>query len=292
MSKWTYAADFAKGLLAGDLWREDSLAWLAGNLASGGASVIPVVGWIAGAVADVRDAIGSAIHADWVGSGLSALGVVPYAGDAVAIPGKTARFVQRNLDKSDEVLRFVAELDDVPTAVKVETSKLILKDRWDVLRDEGFSDATILALKSGRGSIDQVLETVGRATRTVRGSGFKATGSAGVQALEAAFGASTKGVDKQVWFSSKTFLGRGRRGRLRQRHRPRVQGRFRAVLDVDPEPDQEGRPPRGERSDPRRPLALLRQLGIGLARSRSPGDRCAGAERHPVHGAHPVIIRG
>ncbi|MGV8973603.1 MAG: VWA domain-containing protein [Rhodoglobus sp.] len=210
VSAWTYAGDFAKGFLAGDLWREDSLAWLAGNLGSGGLSFIPVYGWIAGGIADLRDVIGSAIHADWVGSGLSALGIIPYAGDAVAIPGKAVRFVARNLDKSDEVLTFVARLDDVPTSVKVGAAQQILKNQWDVLKEAGFTDDALIAIMKGRGNLDQVAKTLGRATAVVAGTGFKATGKAGEAALEATYGATIKGRDRQVWFSTKDFLGRGR----------------------------------------------------------------------------------
>jgi hypothetical protein len=52
------------------------MAWLAGNLCSGALSFIPVVGWIVGGLADIRDTIAAIIHSDWVGAGLSILGVV------------------------------------------------------------------------------------------------------------------------------------------------------------------------------------------------------------------------
>jgi hypothetical protein len=210
VSKWTYARDFAQGFVFGDLWRKDTLAWLAGQLASDATSFVPVYGWISGAVVAVRDTIGSAIRADWVGSGLSALGAVPYAGDAVAIPGKAAKFVLRNADKTDEVLAFVAKLDDVPTSVKVATSQQVLGDVWTVLRREQFSAADLLRLEGGRGSLDQIAQTVGRARTTVHGAGFLKSGPDGEQVLEAIYGATTKGVDKQVWASTKLFRGKGR----------------------------------------------------------------------------------
>lgn len=211
VSSWSYASDFAKGAIAGDLWREDSLAWLAGNLASGGSSFIPVVGWIVGGIADLRDAIGSAIHADWVGSGLSVVGVLPYAGDAVAIPGKAARFILRNEDKADEVLSFVTKLDDVPTSIKTEALELGLKKYDDLVR-LGFSDADLLTLAKGRTNLDDLAEAMARGGHRAvdAGAGFKATGKAGEAALEATHQATTKGLDKQVWRSTKGFIGRGR----------------------------------------------------------------------------------
>ncbi|GGC05855.1 VWA domain-containing protein [Cellulomonas carbonis] len=210
VSAWTYAGHFAQGFIAGDLWRADSLAWLAGNLLSGGLSFIPVYGWIAGGVADLRDVIGSAIHADWVGAGMSLAGVVPYAGDAFAIPGKAVRFVLRNTDKADEALTLVAKMDEVPDSIKVDAARQILKDQWDVLIDEGFDQASLIRIMAGRGNLDQVAQAVGRAANVTVGAGFKATGKAGEAALEATYGATTKGVDKQVWFSTKGILGRGR----------------------------------------------------------------------------------
>ena len=53
------------------------MAWMPGNLCSGGLSFIPVVGWILGGLADIRDTIAGLIHGDWVGAGLSILGLRP-----------------------------------------------------------------------------------------------------------------------------------------------------------------------------------------------------------------------
>ncbi|MEU4244782.1 hypothetical protein [Actinoplanes sp. NPDC026619] len=85
------------------------MAWLAGNLCSGGLSAIPVVGWILGGLADLRDTIAGLIHGDWVSAGLSILGVVPYVGEAVAIPGKAARFVVKYVHRLQETLKFVTK---------------------------------------------------------------------------------------------------------------------------------------------------------------------------------------
>lgn len=211
ISTWSYSVDFAKGLILGDLNREDSLAWLAGNLASGAASFIPVYGWIVGGIADLRDAIGSAIRADWVGSGLSALGVVPYAGDAVAIPGKAAKFVVRNPELADESLSFIAKLEDVPNDIKVKAAKEILGGSWDDLIKAGFSEATLTTLQKGRTNLDELADSLSRA-KHVKGASarFFAKGKDGEAWLEGAYSATVKGTDKQVWRSTKNFLGRGR----------------------------------------------------------------------------------
>ena len=83
------------------------MAWLSGYLCSGGLSFIPVVGWILGGLADLRDTIAGFIHSDWVGAVLSILGLVPYAGDAIAIPGKAAKFVAKYVHRLADTARLV-----------------------------------------------------------------------------------------------------------------------------------------------------------------------------------------
>jgi hypothetical protein len=136
VSKFTYVTDFLLGMFAGDFSPRDSMAWLAGNLCSGGLSAIPVVGWILGGLADLRDTIAGLIHGDFVSAGLSILGVVPYVGDAVAIPGKAARFVVRYAHRLMDTLRFVTRYDKVPDFVKDVALELILGATYSALQGE------------------------------------------------------------------------------------------------------------------------------------------------------------
>lgn len=197
VGKWTYAGDYAKGALAGDLWREDSLAWLAGNLTSGAASSVPVVGSAVGAVADLRDAVGSAIHADWVGSGFSAVGAVP-GGDVVAIPGKAAKFVARNPKLIAATAKVIVSATKVPDTIKVRTSKEIWKD-WDGLVSAGTSDKALLTLQKGRTNLDGLALSLKRPGH-VEGvpATFFATGTNGESFLESLYGANAMGTNKQV----------------------------------------------------------------------------------------------
>lgn len=149
VSKWTYVSDFLLGLFAGDFAPKDSMAWLSGYLCSGGLSLIPVVGWVLGGLADIRDTVAAVINQDWVGAGLSILGLVPYVGDAVAIPGKAAKFVLRYLHRLDPVVRFVAKYDKIGDTVKTATIKLILLGNYGKLTDAGLSDAVIIRLAKG-----------------------------------------------------------------------------------------------------------------------------------------------
>jgi hypothetical protein len=197
VTKWTYATDFAKGAVLGDFNREDSLAWLAGNLSSGGSSTIPVVGWLVGGVADVRDTVGSAIRADWVGTSFSAAGIVPYAGDAIAIPGKAAKFVARNPDLAAAVATAIVATSKIPEAVKVQTAKQVWND-WDDLKAIGASDKALLQLQMGRTNLDDVAAAVSRSTPVSGPSTRFLEWREGESYLADLYQANVSGVTKQV----------------------------------------------------------------------------------------------
>ncbi|MEU1689316.1 hypothetical protein [Micromonospora sp. NPDC005707] len=146
VSKWTYVTDFVLGLIAGDFAPRDSMAWLSGYLCSGGLSLIPVVGWVLGGLADLRDTVAAVINQDWVGAGLSIMGLVPYVGDAVAIPGKAAKFVARYLHRLDKVIHFVAKYDKISDSVKTLTIRAIMLGNYGRFTDAGFADDVILRL--------------------------------------------------------------------------------------------------------------------------------------------------
>ena len=209
VSKWTYAVDFAKGFVAGDLWREDSLAWLAGNLLSDATSFVPVVGWIAGAVVAVRDTIGSAIHADWVGAGLSLVGAVPYVGDAASMPGKVGKFLVRNRGKADDALAFLAKLPNIPKTVKLKASEVAFRTDYSTLKNAGASDDMLIGVHAGRGNLPRVAAAVRGANKTTKGSGFMKDGPAGERLLESTYNASKANKTAQIYYRTPR-LGRGR----------------------------------------------------------------------------------
>ncbi|WP_250031380.1 hypothetical protein [Paractinoplanes maris] len=146
VGKWTYVTDFVLGLIAGDFQPRDSMAWLAGYLCSGGLSLIPVVGWVLGGLADLRDTIAALIKSDWVGAGLSIMGLVPYVGDAVAIPGKAAKFVLKYVHRLDKVITFVAKYDKIADSVKTLTIRAVMLGDYGKLTAAGMSDAVILRM--------------------------------------------------------------------------------------------------------------------------------------------------
>lgn len=196
VGKMDYATDFAIGAVAGDAWQKDSLAWLAGNLTSTGSSSIPVIGWIVGPLADARDAIASVIRMDWVGAGFSAVSVVPYAGDAIAIPGKAAKFVARNPELAAAVAAAIVAISKVPDKIKVEAAKKIFKS-WDELRGAGASEKALLQLSKGRLDLDALADATKRPTHVPGPSApFFTDGYAGEAWLENLYGADSEGGEQ------------------------------------------------------------------------------------------------
>lgn len=196
----TYAWDFAQGAVLGELAPGDSLAWLAGNLSSGSASFIPGIGWVVGGAADLRDAIGSAIHADWVGAGFSVVGLIPAAGDAAAVPAKVGKFVLRHPELAAAVGGAVVALKWVPDEIKVDSLSRITPN-WEYLRTAGFSNSTLLRLQEGRTSLNGLAVAM-NAPGHIKAKGgkapFLATGWAGEEYLSRILKASNADEQTQI----------------------------------------------------------------------------------------------
>src|SRR6266536_1404723 len=210
ISKWTYVSDFLLGLFAGDFAPRDSMAWLSGYLCSGGLSFIPVVGWILGGLADLRDTIAAVIHVDWVGAGLSIIGLVPYVGDAVAIPGKAAKFALKYLHRLDRVIRLVAKYNKIPDSVKTLAIRAILLGNYGKLTDAGLTEAMIIRLAGGaRTSLPKLADAL---TDVLHRSGIAApwltSGAAGEDWLTRAFRAEGKFGARPPDTLTETPLGR------------------------------------------------------------------------------------
>lgn len=203
--KLAYATDFAKGVLLGDLNREDSLAWLVGNLSAGATTFIPVIGSLVGGLADIRDAVGSAIRGDWVGSGFSAVGALP-GGDVVAIPGKAGKFVARNPELAATAAAVIVTLSKVPEKIKVNAAKRVWRN-WDELKAAGVSDTALLQLQKGRTNLDDLAAAIKRNTPVAApGAKFFANGPEGEKFLEHLYGVNVVGATKQISASTKGCL--------------------------------------------------------------------------------------
>lgn len=105
-----YVEEFICGFVAGDFIAEtDSLPTIAGQITS---SFIPFV--------DIRDVVGNLKNGDYAFAGLSAVGLLPAAGDAAKTVGKVGKFAVKNLDdipKIAELMEFLSK--NFPDVIKV-----------------------------------------------------------------------------------------------------------------------------------------------------------------------------
>jgi hypothetical protein len=139
LSPQQWAREYAQALALGDTcdtplsgWKpcKATVPFFLGQLSGGTASVIPVVGWVVGAFADVRDAVGSAVKGEWAGAGLSVLGVLPMVGDMSKLVARVVEFTKRH-GKLEEVLRAVLRalpklLGVLPEKVDAAARELVL----------------------------------------------------------------------------------------------------------------------------------------------------------------------
>lgn len=109
-SWYDYTWDFICGFVAGDFIGDtDSLPTVMGQVLS---SFIPLI--------DIRDAVGNLSHGDYAMAGLSAVGLIPAAGDAVKAAGKAGKFVVKNLDDVPKIAGLLEFLNkNLPDVVKV-----------------------------------------------------------------------------------------------------------------------------------------------------------------------------
>lgn len=198
-SPWSYASDFAKGAFAGDAMDEDSVAWLAGNLAVTGAGFIPVAGVVISGIADLRDLIIAGVKGDWLGMGFAAVSLVPFAGDASAVPKKAGKFLTKHPERAVEVGGLVTRLDGVPESLKLEASRVIWKN-WDYLIRAKAQEKGLLQLqKSGRMYLDRLADYHARPLhRAGESSRFLNDGRAGELALEKSLRQQRTEISTQV----------------------------------------------------------------------------------------------
>ncbi len=169
---------------------------------SSGSSSIPVIGFVIGPAADIRDTIASAVQGDWVGSGFSAVGVVPYAGDAVSLPVKVGEFVSRNPGLTVAVAATVAAMAQVPQRIRVEATKE-LYPKWGDLRDAGVGEKALLRMSGKNVNLNALADALKRPGHVEGPSApFQRSGYAGETWVEKQLGASLKGTDKQVSIST------------------------------------------------------------------------------------------
>ncbi|MET4136475.1 hypothetical protein [Pseudarthrobacter sp. PvP090] len=163
-----WASEFGKGAALGDAGDGTTVPFLLGSISSSAVSFIPVIGWIAGAILDLRDLIANTVKTDWVAAGMSLAGVVPYVGDTANIIAKVTKFLGRSAHLVDDVVAAIAKLDDVPAHVRADIVAGI-NSNWDALRKAapGMSDTSFLRLASSRQGADHIVSALKRSNASV-----------------------------------------------------------------------------------------------------------------------------
>ena len=168
MSPDEWASEFAKGAALGDAGDGTTVPYLLGTISSSAVSFIPVVGWIVGAVLDLRDLIANSVKTDWVAAGMSLAGVVPYVGDTANIIAKVTKFLGRSAHLIDDVVAAIAKLEDFPASARAAIVAGI-NSNWDALRKASpqMSEASFLRLASSRQGADHIVAALKRSNASV-----------------------------------------------------------------------------------------------------------------------------
>jgi hypothetical protein len=168
MSPDEWASEFAKGAALGDAGDGTTVPYLLGTISSSATSFIPVVGWIVGAILDLRDLLANSVKGDWVAAGMSLAGVVPYVGDTANIIAKVTKFLGRSAHLVDDVVAAIAKLEDFPASARTQIIAGI-NTQWDALRkaSPGMSEASFLRLASSRQGAEHIVESLKRSNMTV-----------------------------------------------------------------------------------------------------------------------------
>lgn len=105
-----YTWEFICGFVAGDFIADtDSLPTIMGQITS---SFIPYI--------DIRDVVGNLVNGDYAFAGLSAIGLIPVAGDAAKTVGKIGKFAVKNLDDVPKIAGLMEFLSkNFPDVIKV-----------------------------------------------------------------------------------------------------------------------------------------------------------------------------
>lgn len=188
---WDYAREFTIGAVCGDFCDQDNIPRLIGAIAGG---FIPFI--------DVRDVIAGLVNGDFVGVGLSAVGLIPVVGDSVKGAANAVQFARRNADQAAPMLVAVLRRTDAPDSVKASLVREVYGDEIDILltgvpagggpigtrQVAAVSEANLLRLVDSRVPLDRLARVTERAIRTGSRSPLLSSGNAGESALRREIG--------------------------------------------------------------------------------------------------------
>jgi Mg-chelatase subunit ChlD len=204
-----WASEFAKGAALGDAGEGTTVPYLLGSISSSAVSFIPIVGWIAGIILDLRDGIANAVRADWVAVGMSAAGFVPYIGDAANITAKVTKFLGRNAHLADEALAGISTIDVLPASTRADIITAA-DPNWDALRKAApnMDEASFLRLASSKQGANHIVATLQRSNTQVGTSlPFVSHWKEAEDAVATALGIVSSPRTRQVYRTAPGFSG-------------------------------------------------------------------------------------
>lgn len=145
-----WAEQFSEGVIKGDFIEDPTVPQLLGQIAG---SIAPGIG----TVADIRDTIANVAHGHWFMAALSAIGVVPAAGDAIKSSSKAVNFITKNIDKTDEIADLIISVsknfpDDfaklIPTSSLDEIAEAFKKN--NTMSHKTYDEIASILKKAGK----------------------------------------------------------------------------------------------------------------------------------------------
>ncbi|AGG65779.1 hypothetical protein [Corynebacterium callunae] len=154
VTKTEWATDVAQGVLFGDLMEKDTVPFFIGMLSVGALGFIPIIGGGLSSVADIRDAIAALVKQDYVTCGIALVGIIPFAGDAVALGKKVEKFIARAPHLAPQVAGVISRAPKFTDDTKEFLLKKVWGQSWDHLISEGSTKASLIRLSNdGRTNI-------------------------------------------------------------------------------------------------------------------------------------------
>ena len=159
--------EYAEGLKYGDIRSIDSVPQLLGSLSGSASSAIPVIGWVPGTAADLRDVVANSLQGNWTSAGMSGAGLVPYVGDVARSTSRVAQFVAENPKLAQKLVTALATWEKVPDSVRERLMRVADKETYDKLREQRLSAAAVSRLAARDVSLALLADTLHRAGTVV-----------------------------------------------------------------------------------------------------------------------------
>lgn len=169
LAKDAWTDELTQGALFGDAKDIDSIPQLLGSISSGASSSFPVIGWVTGTAADLRDLIANSMHGEWISAGTSVVGILPYAGDSAKATRQVTLFIAKNPDKVQAIVKTLAVWDKVPASIRVKLLQAADRAGFEKLREYELSNEDIVKFAKRGTLAAQLVVALDKSAQSIRG---------------------------------------------------------------------------------------------------------------------------